>query len=164
MSRKSSAAKVALLAAVASVPALAADWDLQPRFELGYQFDDNYRLDFPGNEIEVSGGTAAAELGLLASTQLTNFALTPRVRTTYFPDEESEESTDYFLKMRLDHERQQLRTGVNFSFADETVVLSELPTTGPEPGLGEPGFGGDADAGRISVRNRRQSSTRSHAL
>ena len=33
----------------------AANWEMVPRVQGGYRYDDNYRLSQPGSEIEVSG-------------------------------------------------------------------------------------------------------------
>ena len=35
-----------------------------PRLELGYEYNDNYRLDFPGDEIDVSGAWLGAAFPL----------------------------------------------------------------------------------------------------
>ena len=47
--------RVITLGAMLPMVALGADWELNPRVEAGYLFDDNYRLTAPGSEIEVQG-------------------------------------------------------------------------------------------------------------
>jgi hypothetical protein len=138
----------------------AADRQVNPRVELGYTLDDNYRLDLPGGEIDVAGALLQAQLEFRRLGPRSEFTLTPRLRATYFPDETQEDSNDYFLGLEHLYTTQRSRTRLPLRFADETVVLSELPGNdfndpdgGADPGLGETG---GSDAGRLSVRNRRQ--------
>ena len=44
--------RVMMLGAMLPLTALGADWELNPRIEAGYLFDDNYRLTQPGTEIQ----------------------------------------------------------------------------------------------------------------
>lgn len=146
-------AAFAVVLLLAMGDALAARWEWNPRVQAGYQYDDNYRLDLPGNEIEVSGVAADARLELRYTGPLTEVQFTPRIRSTYFPDQPTEDSNDYFLRMDLQHTRQKLRAALLASVGDETVVRSELPDTDFDSGLGE---SGGADAGRVQILNRRQ--------
>jgi len=144
-------AGVALLAAAPH--ALAQQWVLEPRVEVGGIYDDNYRMtNTPGQEIEVTGAGVEALLRARRATAKSSFEITPEIHSTFFPDESSEESTDYFLAMSGDTRTLRTRSSVNFNFADETVVTSELPVANaPGVGLGQPSSG---DAGRVSARNR----------
>lgn len=130
----------------------AANWEWAPRLQVGYEFNDNYRLAFPGDEIEVSGGMVDVQLQMRAAGPLTRLSLTPRLRSTYYPDQPAEESDDYFLGFNLDHTGRKLRAGLRADYQNETVVRSELPDPDIEDDLGETG---GADAGRIVVRNER---------
>lgn len=130
----------------------AANWELAPRVQGGYQYSDNYRLDLPGNEIDVSGAQVDALLTLRTVNPRSNFAVTPRIRATYFPGETDEDSTDYFLGARFDDKTQRRRTGFAADLSQEDVVNSELPSAAVDAGLGDP----DAlDSGRTLGRNRR---------
>ena len=142
------------LALLAVAPhALAQQWVLEPRVEVGAIYDDNYRMtNTPGQEIEVTGAGVEALLRARRATATSSFEITPEIHSTFFPDESSEESTDYFLAMSGDTRTLRTRSSLNFNFADETVVTSELPAAdAPGVGLGQPSSG---DAGRVSARNR----------
>jgi hypothetical protein len=139
-------------ALVACGGAYAANWEIAPRVEGGYRYYDNYRLSQPGAEIEVSGAEADAQLTLRTVDPRTNFEITPRINATYFPDERDEDSTGYYLDAAFSDLTPRRRIDVPFSFSQEDVVRSELPS--PEEGgdLGQPA---EADSGRVVQRNRR---------
>jgi hypothetical protein len=118
---------VAVAAALASTVAPAADWELNPRVEAGYLIDDNYRLALPGNEIEVQGPLADAQLEMRALTQQGEFSFTPRVRATYFPDEQDLDTIDYFASLNWEHRGQRVEGRVRGEFSQEDVVNSEQP-------------------------------------
>jgi hypothetical protein len=132
----------------------AQAWIFDPRIEVEAIYDDNYRLTSqPGQEIEVTGGAIDAELPMRKEWQAAMFELGPRIRSTFFPDESSEESTDYFVNLLGEKRTQRTKLGIRGQFADESVVSSELPVADfPGVGLGQPTGG---DAGRSTVRNRR---------
>src|SRR5688572_28336114 len=132
----------------------AQAWILDPRIEVEAIYDDNYQLtSIPGQEIEVTGGAIDAELAARKEWQAALFEVAPRIRSTFFPDEDSEESTDYFLNLLGERRTQRTKLGIRGQYADESVVSSELPVADfPGVGLGQPTGG---DAGRVSVRNRR---------
>jgi hypothetical protein len=148
------ALSLAVLSVLAGASAAdAADWEVQPRLEAGYQWDDNYRLSLPGSEIEVSGAMADAQLEIKALGPLVEFTFTPRVRATYFPNDRDENSEDYFGRVELLQRGQTMEGTVRLDYAKEDVVSSEQPGTDIDSGLGEPGVG---DSGSIFARNRRQ--------
>ncbi len=92
------------------VAASAADWELNPRLEAGYLFDDNYRLTQPGTEIDVQGPLVDAALEMRARSPNGEFAFTPRVRGTYFPDEKELDTIDYFATLDWQHRGQRVNT------------------------------------------------------
>jgi hypothetical protein len=143
----------AALALLACGSASAANWEIAPRVEAGYRYNDNYRLELPGGEIEVSGAEADAGVTFRTIDPRTRFEITPRVRATYFPDESDQDSTDYFFATLFEDTTPRRRIGVLADFAREDVVRSELPTTEIGGDLGDPD---DVDSGRILLeRNRR---------
>jgi hypothetical protein len=154
--RRASVLSLAMAAALALPGAVsAADWELNPRVEAGYLFDDNYRLAQPGNEIEVQGPLADASLEMRARNPAGEFSFTPRVRATYFPDETELDTVDYFANLYWLHQAQRLRTELRGEFSHQDIVNSEQPDAEvPDGGtdLGEADFG---DAGRVFVDNRR---------
>jgi hypothetical protein len=151
-SRTAVAGAVAL--ACAASAAHAQVWIFDPRVEVGAVYDDNYRLtDQPGQEIEVAGGAIDASLGMHQDTQTTTLGLTPRIHRTFF-NESSEEATEYYLDGIAEKKTQRLDSKFLASFADESVVSSELPAADfPGLVLGQPSSG---DNGLVTFRNRRR--------
>jgi hypothetical protein len=135
--------------------ASAQAWILDPRVEVQAIYNDNYRLTAEkGAQIEVTGGALDAQLAARKEGAASLFEVAPHIRSSFFPNASSEESTDYYLDLRGNHKTQRTRTNVLAQFADESVVSAELPAADfPGIGLGQP-VGGDA--GRVSVRNRRK--------
>lgn len=134
--------------------ASAANWEIAPRLEAGYLYNDNYRLDQPGQEIDVSGAEADAAVTFRTVDPRTNFEVTPRINSTYFPDESDEDSNDYYLNAGFTDITPRRRISIPFNYSQEDVVRSELPTAeGGE--LGEPTEPTEGDSGRFVQRNRR---------
>jgi TonB dependent receptor len=146
--------KFMLAGALIPVAAGAADWELNPKVEAGYLFDDNYRLAPPGAEIEVQGPLADAELEMRARTLSGEFSFTPRVRATYFPDEQDLDTVDYFGTLDWLHNGQRLKTRVRGDFSHQDVVNSEQPDA-EVPGDADLGEADMGDAGLALVKNRR---------
>jgi hypothetical protein len=140
------------LAGILAVPAVGADWEINPKIEGGYLIDDNYRLSQPGEEIEVSGPLVDAELELRALMPTSEFSFKPRVRGTYFPDESEFDSFDYYALVDWNHSGQRVRSSVRGEFSHQDVVSSEQPDAEVDSGLGESMTG---DGGRVLVNNRR---------
>jgi hypothetical protein len=140
------------LALAACSAATAANWEIGPRVQAGYRYNDNYHLEQPGGEVEVSGGEADVGVTFRTIDPRTNFEITPRINATYFPDEKEEDSTDYYLNASFSDITPRRRINVPFLYSQEDVVDSELPDLNDGGGLGEPVTG---DSGRFLVRNRR---------
>ncbi|HEY0681406.1 MAG TPA: hypothetical protein VGD45_03655 [Steroidobacter sp.] len=140
------------LAVAVCTGASAANWEVAPRVQAGYRYSDNYRLDLPSQEVEVSGGEADVGVTFRTVDPRTNFEITPRINATYFPDEKDEDSTDYYLTAGFSDVTPRRRINVPFLYSDEYVVDSELPEAGEGGELGEPDQG---DSGRFVQRNRR---------
>jgi hypothetical protein len=143
---------VGLPLVLAACSAGAANWEVAPRIQAGYRFSDNYRLSPPGQEIEVSGGEADVGVTFRTVDPRTNFEITPRINSTYFPDEKSEDATNYYLTAGFSDVTPRRRFNVPFLYSQEDVVRSELPDVDEGGDLGEPTEG---DSGRFLQRNRR---------
>jgi hypothetical protein len=145
---------ITLIACSALVsPAVAANWEADPRVQAGYRYSDNYHLDQPGTEIDVSGAEADVGVTLHTVDPRTNFEITPRINTTYFPNDKDEDSTDYYLTAGFSDVTPRRRIDIPFLYSQEDVVDSELPNAdGGGGGLGDPAQG---DSGRFLIRNRR---------
>ena len=105
------AALTATMLGALAVPAMAADWEMNPRLEGGYMYDDNYRLNSPGGEVSVSGPMVDAQVEWRALTQTSEFSFTPRVRATYFTEDEAKDldAVDYFANLDWTHRGQRVR-------------------------------------------------------
>ncbi len=146
---------VAALSLICVSPAaIAADWEVLPEISVGAYVNDNYTLA-PDTvvPVEVEGAQIHAELGLRATTQLTEFSLTPRIESTIFPDDEDWDSNDFYLRLNWNHERERFMAGLRADYSDETTVKSELPSSDDDGGLGDPDGGDD---GIVAVDNNRQ--------
>lgn len=139
-------------ALVVCASAAAANWEWDPRVEGGYKYDDNFRLDPPGDEIEVSGVEADARVTLRTVDPRTTVEVTPRVRATYFPDEGDYDSTDYFVSGLFEDATPRRRIGARAAYAHEDVIRSELPDADFQGDLGDPQL---VDSGRTVERNTR---------
>ena len=167
--RKAARLRVVRLAAASAItcvagPALAAsDWIFDPRVELGAVYDDNYRLtDQPGQEIDVTGAELDAALGMRMEGTRSKLGITPRVASSYFPNQSSENHTDYYLDALAERHTQRVISAFAASFADESVVSSELAAadfTGID--LGQSASG---DSGLVTIRNRRRLITANPSL
>lgn len=143
---------LAVAACTVTCTASAANWEVAPRVQAGYRYSDNYRLYLPDQEVSVSGGEADVGVTFKTVDPRTNFEITPRVNATYFPDEKTEDSTDYYLDAGFTDVTPRRRLNVPFSYSQEDVTRSELPDVNQGGGLGEPGTG---DSGKFVERNRR---------
>jgi hypothetical protein len=144
---------LALLLGVSSVH--AQEWIFDPRIELQGIYNDNNRLTAQrGQEIEVKGGALDALAAFRRETQTGMFQATPHIRSSWFPDASSEESTDYYFDLQGNHKTQRSLSSIYAGFSDESVVTSDLPVADfPGVNLGQVTPG---DSGLVSVRNRRR--------
>jgi hypothetical protein len=149
---KSLAAVAAGALGAIAAPAGAGPWELNPRIEAGYLYDDNYRLANPGAETSVNGPLVDAEMELRTITQTGEFSFSPRVRATYFPDASEFDAVDYYGLLNWERRGQRVNTRLRGDFSQQDVVNSEQPDVDSGGGLGEPDVG---DAGRVLVENRR---------
>lgn len=143
-----------LVGAMLPLAAVAADWELNPRIEAGYLFDDNYRLSQPGTEIDVQGPLVDAAVEFRARQPNGEFSFTPRVRGTYFPDEQELDTIDYFGVLDWQHRGQRVNSRILGEFSQQDVVNSEQPDAEipVDADLGNADIG---DSGLVFVKNRR---------
>lgn len=150
--RKHLGLPLALVACTTVSTATAANWEVAPRVQAGYRYSDNYRLYPPGQEIDVSGAEADVGVTFRTIDPRTTFEITPRINSTYFPDEKDEDANNYYLAAGFSDITPRRRINVPFQYSQEDVVRSELPDASEGGGLGEPTEG---DSGRFLQRNRR---------
>jgi hypothetical protein len=148
---------LALAATLAAADgARAANWDFRPRVEFGATYSDNYRLsERSADQIAVGGPLVDAELGVYSISPRSDWSIVPRVRSDYFPNHESEQSTDGYLTLKGDyHTQKSVLSGVA-QYSNQSVIFSELlPATAPGAQLGQPTTG--SESGRVNFQNRQQ--------
>jgi hypothetical protein len=136
----------------AGANAAAANWEFAPRVEGGYRYSDNYRLDIPGAEIDVAGAELDGMFTVRTVDPRLQAEISPRIRSTYFPDESDLDSTDYSLHASIADVTPRRRAGVVGDFSREDVIRSELPDAETGGDLGDPQAG---DSGRVLQDNQR---------
>lgn len=145
------------LLAASTVPVPAADWSFDPRVAAAYVYNDNHRLtDVPGAEISVSGAQLDAEVTMRAETERSLFQLTPRLRSTFFPDDSSEEADDQFVRMLARHSTQRTVSSIDANYS-RIVTLGDYfpsPTVTNDDTLGNPDRG--VGVGRQTANNRQE--------
>jgi len=141
-------------AALLSGKARAGDWDFNPRIELGGEYNDNYRLaasDQP--KIPAYGTEADVSLTERLIDPRYEFDITPHVHNTFFPDDHTDQSTDGYLDMSGNYHAQRATFGGLLTYANETVISSELLSASfPGEGLGQTT---GEETGLVSFHNRR---------
>jgi hypothetical protein len=141
-----------LLAGVAS----AADWSVDPRITLNAVWDDNRRLTpIHGQEIEVTGAEIVALLDIRAETPRTTFYVTPRVRSTFYPDESELETTNGFLDLGFEGRGLRSSGGFDSYYSRQETVGSFFPDANGGGGLGEPDPGEDIGNSPVTNVERR---------
>jgi hypothetical protein len=147
---------VAVLLAGASSSVGAADWSLDPRVTLNGVWDDNRRLTpIHGQEIEVWGAEIVAELGINAETPRSSFYMTPRVRSTFYPDESALETTNGFFDMGYEGRGQRSKAGFDAFYSRQETVGNFFPDAQGGGGLGNPDPGEDIGNSPVTNVERR---------
>lgn len=149
------AGAVALAGSLCVWQPAAASWDFNPRVEVGGTYNDNYRLAQDAlDKIHVSGALIDAQLAMRSLTPTSEISIEPHIRSSYYPNDHEDQSTDGYLDLKGEHRTQKGDYAVVGQYANETVIFSELlPASFPGVGLGE--IVG-SEGGRVSVRNRRE--------
>jgi hypothetical protein len=135
----------------------AADWEIDPKIAVAAVYDDNIRLtEIPGAEVEVAGARVDALATVRAATQVWSFELTPRLRSTFYPDDPEQEADDQFVRLSLERQTQRTTASVNADYSKVTTLGSYFPRADvdDDDSLGDPDPG--TGVGRLSVRNREE--------
>jgi hypothetical protein len=134
--------------------AQAGNWDFVPRVELGALYDDNYRLAASNQpKIPAYGSIADVSFTERLIDQRYELDIAPRVHNSFFPDDHTDQSTDGYLDLSGNYHTQRATFGGLFSYANETVIASEL-LSASFPGLGLGQTTGE-ETGLVSFHNRR---------
>ncbi len=131
-----SAGLAALCVALCTAPALATDYQINPRLELSAGYDDNVNLGTGTNEIAAGDALADARVELLAQEPNWRWRVTPEVRANWYPDHSDYDSNGEFLY--LDGERSGARYTLDlFGYgASQSLIANYLPTANIASGLG----------------------------
>jgi opacity protein-like surface antigen len=151
---RASAVSGSLMLLVA-VPAIAADVAFDPKVAvMGVVNDNNRMTDVPGEEIDVAGAKIDAEVTLSANTERTTFRLTPRLRSSFYPNDESEEADDQFVLLDWRHSTERTRWDLGADYSRVATFSSFLPESRVDEGsnLGDPDLG--VSVGSSTGRNR----------
>lgn len=135
--------------------AVAANWELVPRLELGLTYNDNYRMaNTPADELAVYGPYIDASLDAQLVSPTSKLDFVPRVRSDDFPPDHADQSTDGYLDIDWDTRTQRSDFSGIANYSNQSVVYSELlPATFPGVALGQPASG---VSGLVSFRNREE--------
>jgi hypothetical protein len=145
-------AAVAGLLGIAMLPASGADWQFNPKIEVGAEANDNYRLFPSGFEDRVYGvfTNAAFQIRYLGPTD--DFSITPAVYGLYLPDSTDNDTANPSVNLNWKHTGQTYTAGVFGQYLDQSIVQGNL-TTAASIGnqLGNPVPG---DSGYITFHDR----------
>jgi hypothetical protein len=109
-----------------STGALAQQWTLAPELRLGFEYDDNARLQTdPATIQEIDGFIAEGALGIGYATQRTTFEFTPRLRSRVYDEIPDVDSNDQFLNINFNHETLKSEFGIRATYARESVRTAE---------------------------------------
>jgi hypothetical protein len=145
------AVRLALVASAAA--AHAANWDFQPRVEVGGTYNDNYRLAEQGfPKTSLGGALLDAQLGIHLIEPTSDWAIIPHIHQTWFPGNSQDQSTDGFITLQGTYRTQKSTFNGVAQYSNQSVIFSELlPAAFPGVGLGET-VGGPS--GRTTILNR----------
>jgi hypothetical protein len=132
----------------------AAEWTIAPDVSVGAHYNDNARLQIGDELIEIWGGFV--DLGALAQwrSPTSTFQVRPRLRSTFYPDNEDEESNDAYLDFSARNTGLRTAWALVGNFAREQVIQGGRPRLDFE----DPEFETPDDeesAGLIDARRRR---------
>ncbi len=109
-----------------AVPGAEANWQVAPELGIGVEYDDNTNLNnIPGSSDSDTGYGIEAQATFFYSTELTDFGITPRLRSTRYSDSSDLDSDDYFLKLDFSHDGQKSGLGLRGDFSRESVRTAE---------------------------------------
>lgn len=135
--------------------AIAQAWNFNPSVTVSGSYNDNIRLaNDAAAENEVAGGDIDARARINRTSPTGSVSLFPRVRSSYYPDDSQEESTDVFLDFSGQHRTQTSKWVLFARFSDVEVLSAEVN----DPDFDNPDVDRPItdDSGLVQVRNTRQ--------
>jgi hypothetical protein len=148
MKRVSASAIIVLGLAAAAVldidSANASDWHWDPRVDISGNYDDNYGLESgSAQNVSVAGAILDASVRASMLGPSTQFEITPRVHSVYYPGQTEFDANDLFLDSQFQQLWQRANVTVNEMFWSQDVLRSYLPTTEIGAPLGQNSAGAD---------------------
>jgi hypothetical protein len=126
----------------AAVPAVATDYQFNPRVELAGGYDDNANFAVTGEDkIASSDAMADARVDLIARESNWEWRVTPEARGTWYPDHSELDSNGEFLYLNGQRTGERYTLGLDGYGASQSLLTGYLPTANIGTGLGisEPG-------------------------
>ena len=127
------------LLVTAAAPAVATDYQFNPRVELAGGYDDNVNLAVTGaNKIGSSDAVADARVDLVARESNWQWRLTPEARGTWYPSHSALDSNGEFLYLNGERSGARYTLSLDGYGSSQSLLTSYLPTANIGTGLGIP--------------------------
>lgn len=129
----------AVCLSLAAAPAVATDYQFNPRVELAGGYDDNVNLAVTGaNKIGSSDAVADARVDLVARESNWQWRLTPEARGTWYPSHSAFDSNGEFLYLNGERSGARYTLSLDGYGSSQSLLTSYLPTANIGTGLGTP--------------------------
>ena len=128
--------------AAAAADGAAAEYQFNPRVEIGGGYDDNANFGVAGaNRIRSADALADARADLVAQASNWQWRLAPEVRGTWYPNHSSVDSNGEFLYLDGQRNGERYALTLDGYGSSQTLLPTSLPTANIGTGLGvsEPG-------------------------
>lgn len=117
---------ILILGIFGAAPVANANWHVSPTIGLGVLYDDNTRLsDADSNFRSDTGAAIDAFAEFSYRQQLTDFSITPRIRSTKYNDDSDLDSTDGFLRLDYAHRGQKSLWRLRGNYSSESIRTAE---------------------------------------
>lgn len=136
------AVQIGALLSLPGAPAVAADYEFNPRVELAGGYDDNVNFAVAsGNKIGGGDAMADARVDLVARASNWEWRLTPEARGTWYPSDSDFDSNGEFLYLSGQRRGERYTLGLDGYGSSQLLLPTYLPTAylGTGLGIAEPG-------------------------
>ena len=116
--------------------ALATDYQINPRVEVGGLYDDNVNLATGGNEVAAAGALADARVEFLAQEPNWLWRATPEVRGSWYSGHSDFDSDGEFLYLDGQRTGARYTLGLDAIGSSQSLITNYLPTANINSGLG----------------------------
>jgi hypothetical protein len=148
-------ALVVVLAGVWAGQGQAAEWKVDPRFDLSASYDDNLSLaSQAAAKQSATNGTIDASVDLTGRWPTASLVIQPRILSYGYSGNVDQNSTDAFVTARLTQTGQKSRTGLMARYTYQSLFRQYLSGSDIRFDLG--GISNSADLRAINGRNRQK--------